>query len=131
MNIEAFVLCDAATDQMGKLNVLGAFDAIYTQKFPTVHAACAIALRLRFSSMEKGDHKVDIGIFDEDGKAIIPPLHASFHVAIPPSQNSGVINLILNLQRIQFPHAGEYAVTLEIDGEEKSVIPLFVKSQVN
>ena len=29
MNLESFLLCDAATDQQGKLNVLGAFDNIF------------------------------------------------------------------------------------------------------
>jgi hypothetical protein len=28
------VLCDAATDESGKLNLLGAFDTIYTQQLP-------------------------------------------------------------------------------------------------
>ena len=32
MNIQVAVLCDAATDENGKLNLLGAFDTIYTQK---------------------------------------------------------------------------------------------------
>ena len=35
MNIEAFLLCDAATDQQGKLNILGAFDNLYAKKIPT------------------------------------------------------------------------------------------------
>ena len=29
MNKEVFVLCDAATETVGKLNILGAFDNIY------------------------------------------------------------------------------------------------------
>jgi hypothetical protein len=127
MNIEAFMLCDAATDQMGKLNVLGAFDSIQAHQFPVVHPACAVALRLRFSPLEKGDHQIDICFLDADGKEVIPTLHANVHIAIPPSQTSAVINLVLNLQGVKFTQPGEYAVTLEIDGEEKNVIPLFLK----
>ena len=48
MNIEAFLLCDAATDQLGKLNILGAFDNIFTKKVPFVHPACTIVARIRF-----------------------------------------------------------------------------------
>ncbi|MHC4882477.1 MAG: DUF6941 family protein, partial [Planctomycetota bacterium] len=32
--MEAFLLCDAATDQNGKLNVLGAFDNIFAKETP-------------------------------------------------------------------------------------------------
>ena len=32
MNIEAFLLCDAATDSAGKLNVLGAFDQLLDER---------------------------------------------------------------------------------------------------
>ena len=35
MNIQVAVLCDAATDDNGKLNLLGAFDTIYTQQLPS------------------------------------------------------------------------------------------------
>jgi hypothetical protein len=37
MNIQVAVLCDAATDDNGKLNLLGAFDTIYTQQLPATH----------------------------------------------------------------------------------------------
>jgi len=62
MNIEAFLLCDAATDQNGKLNVLGAFDNIFAKEMPTRHRACSIASRIRFSKIEAGDHTVKIFI---------------------------------------------------------------------
>jgi len=42
MNIQVAVLCDAATDDNGKLNLLGAFDTIYTQQLPAVHPQCSI-----------------------------------------------------------------------------------------
>src|SRR5271156_3834845 len=48
MNIQVAVLCDAATDDNGKLNLLGAFDTIYTQQLPAVHPQCSIALRVTF-----------------------------------------------------------------------------------
>ena len=50
MNIQVAVLCDAATDDNGKLNLLGAFDTIYTQQLPAVHPQCSIALRVTFGS---------------------------------------------------------------------------------
>ena len=54
MNIQVAVLCDAATDDNGKLNLLGAFDTIYTQQLPAVHPQCSIALRVTFASADEG-----------------------------------------------------------------------------
>ena len=67
MDVEAFILCDCATDQQGKLNILGAFDRLYTRKIPAVHPACAVAVRLRFSKFEEGEHTIKINLIDADG----------------------------------------------------------------
>ena len=37
MNIQVAVLCDAATEENGKLNLLGAFDTIIAQQIPATH----------------------------------------------------------------------------------------------
>ena len=37
MNIQVAVLCDAATEENGKLSLLGAFDTIYAPQMPAVH----------------------------------------------------------------------------------------------
>ena len=58
MNIQVAVLCDAATDDNGKLNFLGAFDTIYAPQLPAVHPQCAVALRVAFMSGEEGAHKL-------------------------------------------------------------------------
>ena len=71
MKVEIFTLCDAATDQHGKLNILGSFDLLCSQQTPIYHAACAIAVRVRFSKMEEGDHSLKLAVTDEDGKVII------------------------------------------------------------
>ena len=59
MRVEVFSLCDAATTDGGKLNLLGAFDAIWVKTMPVVHAQCAIALRVRFSRSERGEQNAN------------------------------------------------------------------------
>ena len=59
MHIEVFSLCDAATvDAGGKLNILGAFDTIWAANIPVVYPHFGVALRVRFNSIERGEHKV-------------------------------------------------------------------------
>jgi hypothetical protein len=134
MDVEAFLLCDAATEQRGKLNVLGAFDTIFAKKVPTVHPACAVAARLRFSKVEQGEHAVRISVIDEDGKEVVPKLEGKVSVRVGPASlgggdeaNSAVINLILNFQRLKLPEYGEYRVDFAVDGEQKASLPLFVR----
>ena len=128
MNIEIFSLCDAATsDVSGKLNVLGAFDTIFTGSMPTINPHCAIALRIRFDSTERGGHTVTVNFVDVDGKHIIPGANGTITVNFPDLQRSGSANLVLNLQMLKLERFGEYSIDLAIDGQVKSSLPLFVR----
>lgn len=126
MDIEAFLLCDAATDQGGKLNVLGAFDAIFARQIPATHPACAVALRIRFSRIEEGQHPFRICVIDEDGAEVIPKLEGAISVRVPPKADSTVVNLVANLQRLKLPKYGKYSIDLAIDGEQKGSLPFIL-----
>lgn len=127
MDIEVFTLCDAATDSGGKLNLLGAFDSIFTKSLPAVHPQCAIALRLRFSRIEAGKHKIKISLIDADGKPVVPPFDAEMNVAFKGGEASLAANVIMNLQRLQVREEGEYSIDLAIDGRHEKSVPLLVK----
>jgi hypothetical protein len=127
MKIELFVLCDAATEYHGKLNILGTFDAIWSKKIPVVHPMCAIALRMRFSRIEEGQHKVRINIVNEDGKAIAPPFETNVNIQFRDSFPTSIAtNMILNLQGLKFENYGEYSIDLAIDGRHEASLPLYV-----
>ena len=126
MNIQIAVLCDAATDYQGKLNLLGAFDTIFTRKLPAIHPSCAIVLRVVFSRVETGKHRVRIAFVDEDGKNILQPLELPFEVAMPPQAISVSRNFIVNLQQTRFERAGSYSVDVAFDGRHEVSIPLNV-----
>ena len=130
MNIEVFSLCDAATvDIAGKLNVLGAFDTIWTAKLPIVYPQCALALRIRFDSIEKGEHRVTVSFVDLDGKPVIPAANGSINIQFPEEQRSGSANLVLNLQMLKLENHGEYSIDLAVDGRKEASLPLFVREK--
>lgn len=129
MRIEVFSLCDAATVEAGKLNILGAFDSIRVSAFPAVHPQCAIALRIRFDAIEKGEHKIVVNFVDADGKNVIPPAQGVITLTFPDEQRSGSANLILNLQGVKFEKCGEYSIDLAIDARQEASLPLFVKKR--
>ena len=132
MNIEAFLLCDAATDQRGKLNVLGAFDNIWAKKLPAIHPACAIAARIRFEKVEEGNHPIRIHIIDEDGNSIGPKLDGNVNVRIIGDDvDSTVINIVLNIQRLKFEKYGQYRIDLAIDNKIEGSLPFHVRVAPN
>jgi hypothetical protein len=131
MNIEAFLLCDAATDQQGKLNILGAFDSILTKKVPTVHPACAVAARIRFQKIEEGSHPVRISIIDEDGKSIGPNLQGNINVSIGDKVDSTATNIVLNIQGLKLEKYGRYRIDLAIDNQIMSSLPLNLSETPN
>ena len=83
MDIQIAVLCDAATDNNGKLNILGTFDTIYTSQLPATHPQCSIAVRMTFNKVEDGTHTVKLNFVDEDGKSVMPPIEIPVEVAVP------------------------------------------------
>jgi hypothetical protein len=127
MNVEIFAVCDAATNSLGKLNILGAFDRINAKKFPVVYPHCAIALRIRFSKIEEGDHRVRINFVDEDGKAIIPGLNGNISVRITPKIQSACVNLVLGVNNLKFEKPGDYTIDLAVDGKQERSLPVFIK----
>jgi hypothetical protein len=130
MRIEIISLCDAATtDFSGKLNILGAFDTIWTSSVPITHPQCAIALRVRFENIERGEHKIVVNLVNLDGKHIIQPANGVINVNFPDKQSSGSANLILNIQMLRLEGYGDYSIDLAIDGRREASLPLLVKER--
>lgn len=128
MDIEVFVLCDAATEAQGKLNVLGAFDHIWARQAPAVHPQCTVALRLRYKRIESGAHRIRLNFVDADGRSILPPLDANTQVQIRDPDDSSVAHLILNMQQLKFEKFGRFSIDLAIDGKHEASLPLYVSS---
>jgi hypothetical protein len=128
MTIEVAVLCDAATDDNGKLNLLGAFNLITTQQLPAMRPACAIALRVTFAQQEEGEHRVRFNFVDADGKSIMPSvMEIPFQVTMPPDLHFCTRNFIVNFQQLTLPTSGLYSVDILVDDRPVASIPLLVK----
>ena len=121
------VLCDAATDYKGKLNLLGTFNSVHTRELPANYPQCSIVLRVVFKLVEEGSHKLRINFVDEDGKFVMPSIELPFEVKVPENDSFAYRNFILNIQRLKFEKFGQHAVDIAIDGRQEASIPLEVK----
>ena len=126
MNIEAFLLCDAATDSNGKLNLLGAFDSFFVSAVPATHPFCAVVLRLRMAGAEQGEHTITLHLIDEDGKHVMQPLEGRLRVH-GTTATTATSNLILNMQGLKLTRFGELAFHLQIDGKPAGSLPLYIR----
>jgi hypothetical protein len=127
MNVQIAALCDAATDYGGKLNLLGTFDTIVTQQLPAVHPQCSVALRIIFSRVEEGAHKVKMNFVDEDGRPVMRSIEMPVEVGMPADANFVARNFLINIQQLKFEKPGQYAIDIAIDGRQEASIPLQVK----
>jgi hypothetical protein len=127
MTIQVAVLCDAATDYNGKLNLLGTFDTIYAPQMPTQHAQCSIAIRIAFDRIEEGTHTLHLNFVDEDGLPIMKSMQIPVVVDFPADAMFISRNLVVNILQLTFSKAGLYSVDLSLDDRPLSSIPLAVK----
>jgi hypothetical protein len=127
MNVQVAVLCDAATDDNGKLNLLGSFDTIYARELPAIHPQCAVALRVTFFSADEGNHKLRLNFIDADGRSIMPGIDIPVTVALPEDMHFGTRNFIVNIQQLKFEQPGPFSVDISLDGQSQAGIPLLVK----
>lgn len=128
MNVQVAVLCDAATDENGKLNLLGAFDTIIAPQLPAVHPQCSIALRIAFAPEDEGQHKLRLNFVDEDGRSVMPnfpPLPVQ--VTLPEETHFVTRNFIVNIQHMKFERPGLYSIDVYLDDKQGASIPLLVK----
>jgi len=127
VNVQVAVLCDAATEDHGKLNLLGSFDTIYTPQLPAVHPQCAVALRVTFSPGDEGPHKLKLNFVNADGHSIMPPIEIPVAVTLPDDAHFLTRNFIINIQQLKFGEAGLYSVDVRLDDKSQVAIPLSVK----
>jgi hypothetical protein len=127
MNIQVAVLCDATTEDSGKLNLLGAFDTIYARELPAIHPQCAVALRVTFFNGDEGKRQLKLNFVDADGRAIMPPIEIPVEVALPEDVHFGTRNFIINIQQLKFDEPGLYSVDISLDDQSQASIPLLVK----
>ncbi|MFM2170434.1 MAG: hypothetical protein RI957_663 [Verrucomicrobiota bacterium] len=129
MELLVATLCDTAVENQGKLNVLGAFDAIVAQSFPA-RFACNLALRFSFTSADHGSHKFSILLVDDSEAPTENTQEESDMQVNMPEGTAGFStqNLITPLQGT-VAKAGTYHFDIRFDGKVLVRVPLRVISQ--
>ncbi len=125
MRVTLAVLADGANiSREGKLNIMGIFDVIHTQKFPMTHPQMLLVMRFEGDFSESGSRKkVEIRLMDDDGKKMF---HLPGEILLGsgnPGESVGA-NQILTINMARFEASGSYEFKIMVDGELKAEVPL-------
>ena len=128
MRVNYVFLCDYAQQEAsGKLNALGiGWSNVTAQSVPAVHQQMTFVASLSGTIAESGTKAVEVHLIDADGAQVIPVLSGSVEFVVQEPALEGNLNLIFNLNDVEFPKYGQYAFHLVVQGNDMAQVPFSV-----
>jgi len=126
LRIEIFAMCESASDQNGRLSILGTFDSITGVQFPLILQQAAVVLRLRFWPLERRNHSVRLTTTDPDGREVMAPVEAAAALLPSPEDQSSAYNIIFHVRDLCLNSPGEHTVDFYLDGGLEGRLPFTV-----
>ena len=120
-------LCDAAQESGGKLHALGiGINRVFGTETPVTVGRLVAVAQLQYTAAEAGPKHLNIRTVDADGGNVIEPQEAT--IVFPDVRGAlrGVANIIVQLERPQFPSFGAYEISVAIDGSAVATLPIEV-----
>jgi hypothetical protein len=127
MTTDIVTLCHSAlltSDQT--LSVLGAFDAIIAPTLPHKFPPFAVAVRVRFSSEESGDHKLMVTVLDIDGRVLGEAL-VGIRLSPESFHPTATLSIALPISGMLLKSYGEHAIDLALDEQSLVRSPFYVR----
>jgi hypothetical protein len=113
----------------GKLNILGIFSQIHASAVPAVHPQMQFVVQFAFEPIEAGEKKIRIVLQDEDARPLLTA-EGTLNIQAPNSADPIIVNQILVLNNVAFPHFGSYEFVIDVDDETlPTQVPLDVLPQ--
>lgn len=127
MKLKLALVCDGARERPdGKLDVSGVFDELSAPGFPAMQERMTAVFVVAWEEAEVGRQPLRADLVDEAGERI---LTIQGHTEVrppgagrPPSQT----RLLMALERVVFPHEGQYRFDLIAGGTILPACTLFV-----
>ncbi len=112
---------DAHARPDGRLDFIGVFDELQAPGFPAAQDRMTVAFVMEWSPDQEGRHQFTADLVDADDRKV---LTIEGHTDVSVGEGSGrpKTQLIMPLERVVFPHEGEYRFILTV---EETRIPAF------
>jgi hypothetical protein len=126
MDATLAVVCDYANYSVdGKLNILGVFQQASATGYPTTVSTMYVVASFSASPAEANTNKqIDLVLLGPDGAELVRTVQ---NVTVRPSGSPGtrsIVNLIVKMEMVQFPAAGDYSISILVGNEEKRSVSL-------
>lgn len=114
MNLLLSLACeDARARPDGRLDFIGVFDELQAPGFPAAQDRMTVVFVMEWPDGQEGRHEFTADLQDADDRKV---LTIEGHTDVTPAQGAGHprTQLIMPLERVVFPHAGEYRFILTV-----------------
>jgi hypothetical protein len=112
---------DARPRPDGRLDFVGVFDELQAPGFPAVQDRMTVVFVMEWSSDEEGRREFRADLLDARDRKVLT-IEGHTDVAAPRADGRPRTQLIMPLERVVFPVAGEYRFVLAVGDE---VMPAF------
>ena len=126
LRIEIFCLCESASDQNGRLSIMGTFETVQALQFPVVLHRAMVVLRIRFWPEEGSRHQVRLTATDPDGRQLIVPLDSGAAFQPRCDDQSFAYNILVHLQELRLEGPGEHTIDFYLNGNLEGRLPFTV-----
>jgi hypothetical protein len=117
-------VCEAASaDNLNKLSILGIFNNIYLPSTPNKWPKMCLVASISLGDLSKAEHELELKLFNSKKEEVKlnPPINLKFPPPPPIEENKKrkpELNLILDLQNLEFTEFGKHEFIIVIDKKE-------------
>jgi hypothetical protein len=122
--------CDEArTRPDGRLDLIGVFDELQAPGFPAAQDRMTVVFVMQWSPEERGRHEFRADLVDPDDRKVLT-IEGHTDVGDGPDPTSRPrTRLVMPLERVVFPQAGEYRFILHVGEHPIPAFSLFVSER--
>lgn len=119
---------DARTRPDGRLDFIGVFDELNAPGFPAAQDRMTVVFIMAWAEAQEGRQEFTADLMDADDRKV---LTIEGHTDVVPAQGAGKpkTQLVMPLERVVFPHEGEYRFVLTVGGTTTTALSLLLSEQ--
>lgn len=112
---------DAHARPDGRLDFIGVFDELRAPGFPAAQDKMTVAFVMAWTPEQEGRRQFTADLVDADDRKVLT-IEGHTDVSVGDGSSRPKTQLIMPLERVIFPHEGEYRFILTVEG---TAIPAF------
>jgi hypothetical protein len=119
---------DARQRPDGRLDFVGVFDELRAPGFPAAQDRMTVVFIMEWSPEQHGRHQLRADLVDEDDRKVLT-IEGHTDVGEASTEARPKTQLIMPLERVIFPHEGEYRFMLTVGDTSVPAFSLHVAEQ--